>query len=133
MTTSIRVKSLSAGLPVAFAIAALAVFSASAHGADLNEITIQGSSTQTVGRDAATGAPIQETTVRAGVSYDPVTLTTNSGVALLKDNVADAARKACETADPFDDDDGTCVRDAIRSAQAQIARAVDQARTSTTG
>jgi UrcA family protein len=71
--------------------------------------------------------------VKVGVSYDPVTLTTNSGVALLKDSVADAARNACDKADPFTDDDGTCVRQAIYSAQAQIARAVTQARSSTNG
>jgi UrcA family protein len=67
------------------------------------------------------------------VSYDPVTLTTNSGIALLKDSVADAARKACDTADPLTDDGGTCVREAISSAQSQIAEAVTKARSSTAG
>ena len=62
------------------------------------------------------------------MSYDPATLTTDSGVALLKKSVADAARKACNTADPLTDDDGACVREAIDSAQAQIARIVAQAR-----
>jgi UrcA family protein len=133
MTTSTSVKILSGSLHAAFAIMAIAVFSASVHAAESNEITVQGSTAKTVGRDYATGAPIQETTVKVAVSYDPVTLTTDSGVALLKKSVADAARKACDTADPFTDDDGTCVLEAIDSAQAQIARVVTQARSSTNG
>jgi UrcA family protein len=133
MTTSTSVKILSGSLHAAFAIMAIAVFSASVHAAESNEITVQGSTAKTVGRDYATGAPIQETTVKVAVSYDPATLTTDSGVALLKKSVADAARKACETADPFTDDDGTCVLEAIDSAQAQIARVVTQARSSTNG
>jgi UrcA family protein len=133
MTTSTSVKILSGSLHAVCAAMAIAVFSASAHAAELNEITVQGSTVKTVGRDDATGAPIQETTVKVAVSYDPATLTTDSGVALLKESVADAARKACDTADPFTDDDGTCVREAIGSAQAQIARVVTQARSSANG
>src|ERR1700736_1468546 len=71
----------------------------------------------------ATRRPIRSRTMTAhaygkpsDLSYDPATLTTDSGVALLKKSVADAARKACDTAaDPVTDDDGTCVRKAIRS------------------
>jgi UrcA family protein len=133
MTTSTSVKTLGASLPAAFAIVALAVLSVSAHAADYDEITVHGSTTKTVERDYATGAPIQETTVSVGVKYDPVTLTTNSGVALLNDSVVDAARKACDTADPLTPDDGTCVQEAIHSAQAQIARAIAQARSNTNG
>ena len=134
MTTSTSVKILSGkSLHAAFAIAAIAVFSAGAHAAESNEITVQGPTVKTVGRDYATGAPIQETTVKVAVSYDPATLTTDSGVALLKESVADAARKACDSADPLSDDDGTCVRGAIDSAQAQIAQVVSQARSSTNG
>ena len=123
-------KTLSVNLYAAFAVMGLAVSSVSAYAAEPNEVTISAPATRTVARDYATGAPIQETTVKVAVSYDPVTLTTNSGVALLKDSVADAARKACDTADPLTDDGGTCVREAISSAQAQIARAVAQARSS---
>jgi UrcA family protein len=133
MMTPTRVKTLSGSLPAAFAVMALAVFSASAHAAEYDEITISGSTTKTVGREYATGAPIRETTVKVGVSYDPVTLTTNSGVALLKDAVVDAARKACDMADPLTQDDGTCLREAVRSAQPQIARAIAKARSSTNG
>src|ERR1700730_18702273 len=133
MTTSISAKILSGSLHAAFAAMAIAVFSVGAQAADLNQITVQGSTVQTVGRDAATNAPIQETTVKVAVSYDPATLTTDSGVALLKESVADAARKACDTADPLEDDDGRCVLDAVKSAQAQIARVVAQVRSSTNG
>jgi UrcA family protein len=133
MPTLTSVKTLSASLYAAFAIMALAVFSVSAHAAEPSEITVQGPTAKTVGRDYATGAAIKETSVKIAVSYDPVTLTTNSGVALLKDSVIDAAHKACEAADPFADDDGTCVREAISAAQPQIARAVSQARSSTNG
>jgi UrcA family protein len=133
VTTSTSIKFLSGTLHAAFAIMAIGLFSAGAHAADSNEITVLGSTAKTVGRDAATGAPIQATQVKVAVKYDPATLTTDSGVAALKDNVADAARKACESADPFTDDDGTCVREAIDSAQPQIARVVSQARSSTNG
>jgi UrcA family protein len=133
MTTLSSVKTLSRSLQAAAAIMALAVFSISAHAAESNEITVYGSTTKTVDRDYATGAPVQETTVKVAVSYDPVTLTTNSGIALLKDSIADAARKACATADPLTDDGGTCVREAISSAKTQIARAIAQARSSSNG
>jgi UrcA family protein len=134
MTTSTSVKILSGkSLHAAFAIMAIGVFSAGAHAAESNEITIQGPTAKIVGRDYATGAPIEETTVKVAVSYDPATLTSDSGVAQLKKSVADAARKACDTADPFTEDDGTCVRGAIDSAQARIAQLVSQARSSTNG
>ena len=133
MTTSTSVKILSGSLHAAFAIMAIAVFSAGAHAAEASEITVQGPTAKTVGRDFATGAPIQETSVKVAVSYDPATLTTDSGVALLKESVADAARKACDTADPLTDDDGACVRGAIDAARAQIARVVSQARSGANG
>jgi len=127
MTTSTTVKALSGSLPAAFAIVALAVFSAGAHAATAGQITIYGSTKNTVGRDYAINAPIQDTTVKVGVSYDPGTLTTESGIERLNDSVRDAARKACEIADPFTDDE-TCIRQAIDSAQPQIARAIAQAK-----
>src|ERR1700730_19071546 len=113
MTISTRAKILSGGLHAAFASMAIAAFSVGAHAAESNEIMVQGPTTKTVGYDLPTGAPIQETTVKIAVSYDPATLTTDSGVALLKDSVADAARKACDTADPLTDDDGACARGGI--------------------
>jgi UrcA family protein len=99
-----------------------------ANAAALYQITISTPSVKVVGRDSASGASIEETTVQTRVEFDPVTLTTNSGVALLKDKVLEAARTACESIDPVSPDDGTCVRDAVQSAQAQIDAAVAKAR-----
>lgn len=56
----------------------------------------------------------------ARIQYNPVTLTTNSGLALLKDGVEKAARELCYSIDPLDPD-GTCVRNAIESALPQIS------------
>jgi len=134
MTTSIRINTLRRNLPIAFAIGALAIMSARAHADDyLDEITIAAPAVKTVGRNSATGAPIQEVTVIARVKADPVKLTTNSGVALLKDSVLDAARKACDAADPLTPDDGTCVLTAVKAAKPQIDAAVLRARSSVNG
>jgi UrcA family protein len=133
MTISTRAKILSASLHAAFASMAIAAFSAGAHAAESNEILVQAPTTKTVGFDLPTGAPIRETTVKIAVTYDPATLTTDSGVARLNESVADAARKACDTAARVTPDDGTCVRKAIDSARAQIARIVSQARSTTNG
>jgi UrcA family protein len=124
MTISTRAKILNGSLHAAFVSMAIAAFSASARAAESKEIMVQGPTTKTVGYDLPTGTPIQQTTVKIAVTYDPATLATDSGVALLKESVADAARKACATADRVTHDDGTCVRRAIDSAQAQIARLV---------
>jgi UrcA family protein len=132
-TTSTSARMLSGSLHALFATMAIGLLSASVHAAEPNEIAIQGSTVKTVGSDYATGAPIEETTVKVAVNYDPATLKTDSGVALLKESVADAAAKACDSADPLSDDDGTCVREAIHSARAQIARVVAEARSKTNG
>jgi len=126
-------KTFSRNLYTAFAAIALTVSGVGAYAADYDEITILAPATRTVGHDYATQAPIQETTVKVAVSYDPVTLTTNSGIALLRDSVADAARSACDSADPLTDDGGTCVREAISSAQTQIDQAIARAKSSANG
>jgi UrcA family protein len=128
-TNSIRVSTLRRSLPIVFAIGALAVMSARAHADNLDPITISAPAVQTIGRDLATGVPTEQITVMARIEADPVWLTTNSGVALLKDSVLAAARRACEAADPAMPDDGTCVRTAVRSAKPQIDAAVARART----
>jgi UrcA family protein len=71
--------------------------------------------------------------VKVAVTYDLASLTTDSGVARLKESVVDAAHKACDTGDAITDDDGTCVREAIESAQPQIARVVAEARSRSSG
>jgi UrcA family protein len=122
------IKSVPDRLPILLAFAALAFVSALAQAADLPEVTISAPSVKTVDRDAATGAPIQEVTETARVSVDPVTLTTNSGVALLQDKVLETAQQLCDSTDPLaGEDDGSCVREAVKSAQTQIEADVAQA------
>jgi UrcA family protein len=130
-----RIAALRSRLPAVVVLGALAFMSAGAQAADPDEITVSAPNVKTVGRDEATGAPIQDITENASIKYDPVTLTTNSGVALLKDSVLQAALKVCNsiTFSMSDEDDGTCVRDAIKSAQAQVDAAVARARSTANG
>ena len=111
---------------------ALAIPGGGAHAARLKPITLYGPAVfaraaKTVGYGAATDAPIEEMTVKARVRYNPVILTTYSGVDLLKREVAHAAREACH-AIRFQHGDETCVRHAIRSAQPQLSAALTRAR-----
>ena len=132
-TRSIQLNALRRSLPIAFAIGALALMSARAHADTLEEVTISAPTVKTIGRDLDLATPTQEVSVTAHVTFNPVTLTTNSGVALLKDSVIDAARKACDAADPYTVDDGTCVRTAMKSAKPQIEAAVARARNTAVG
>lgn len=131
MIRSIYTKAFRMQLPVAFAIGALTMLSSLARAADSDEITISAPKVTVVGRDAATGAPIEETTREARIAVDSATLTTDSGIALLNEKVRLTAVQICDSIDPLTEDDGTCVRKAVRSAQAQvnavIARAKDTA------
>jgi UrcA family protein len=136
MSISIRVNTLRRRLPIAFAIGALAVISANAHADsldNLDEITISAPAVKTIGYEAGTVAPIKQVTVTARVAVNPVALTTNSGVALLKDSVRAAAHKACDSADPLTPDDGECVTAALRNAKPQVDAAIARARSSVNG
>jgi hypothetical protein len=134
--TSIRMNILDRILPVAFAVGAIALVSARAHAADqldpvqLDPITVSAPAAKIVGRDAATGGPIEEVTTSARVQADPVALRTSYGALMLNYSVLDAARKACIAADPFEDDDGTCVHDAVESAKPAVDAAIARARSS---
>jgi UrcA family protein len=132
MQASIRIDTLRSRLPVvAFAVGALAIMCGRAHADDpaqVDQITISAPQEQTVDSDYTTGGRVTDTTVTARIQVDPVTLTTNSGVALLKDRVREAAREACNSADPFDQDDGACISDAIDSAQKQVDALIARAR-----
>lgn len=113
------------------ALGTIALMGPRAHAADsdkLDEVTVSSARVKIVGRDAATGAPISQIMKTARIQYNPVTLTTNSGVALLKDSVEKAAREVCYSIDPLDPDDGTCVRNAIDSAMPQVDAAVARAK-----
>jgi UrcA family protein len=117
-------------LPIALAIGALTVLGAAAHAEDLDPITVSTPSVKIIGHDEATRAPIEDVTVQARIAADPQTLRTKSGVVLLKDRVMEAARKACYAADPSTFDDGTCLHQAVKAAQPQVAAAIAQARDS---
>ena len=139
--TSIRVNTLGRILPVAFAVGAIALVSARAHAADadqldpvqLDTITVSAPAVKVVDRDAASGAPIEQVTITARVQADPAALRTNYGALMLNYSVLDAARKACTAADPLEDDDGTCVHDAVESAKPQVDAAIARARSSLKG
>jgi UrcA family protein len=123
-------------LPIALALGALAFMSAGAQADEpdqVDQVTITARSVKTVGRDEATGAPIEEVSKQASIKFDPVTLTTNSGVALLKDSVFESALQICNSIglSMSYDDGGACVRDAVKSAQGQVDAAIARARSST--
>jgi UrcA family protein len=105
-----------------YLIAAIGVCTgASAQPAALEEVTVTAPTVKTIGRDA-TGTPIRELGATVRVQYNPIMLTTNSGRALLDDKVAEVARMLCSAGDTVSntDDDGNCVRQAVKTAKAQL-------------
>src|ERR1700733_13775942 len=103
-------------LSMVIALGALAFGAMGAQATDLQEVTVTVPTVQTIGRDAS-GAPIQQVSASARVQYDPIMLTTYSGRALLRDKVAEVARRLCRsldiTAGPLNEDEGTCVQRAV--------------------
>jgi UrcA family protein len=117
------------------ATATFALLGTTAQAADPNQVT---QVTVSVPRERVvaldkTLQPIKEVSITAHVKYNPVSLTTNSGVALFKDRVLQAARQACDAAAPGEPDDGTCVHNALRAAQPQITAAIERAPSSVNG
>lgn len=137
--TSIRANILSRMLPVALAAGVIALIGGRAHAAgldpvQLDPITVTAPAVKVVGRDAATGAPIEDVTIKARVQADPAALRTNYGALMLNYSVLDAARKACTTPGPFVADvDSTCVHDAVEAAKPQVDAAIARARSSVKG
>ena len=115
-------------LPLALAIGAIALTTSNVHAEELDKIVIDKPVVKVVGRDGETDAAIENVTVVARVIPDPQTLTTDSGIALLNDNVREAARTACFEADPMTPDDGTCYRKALASAKPQMAALIAHAK-----
>lgn len=109
-------------------LAALAIASTGARAAELDRVEIERPIVTVTGHDPATHAPVETRTVVAHVIPDPETLTTDSGIALLNDNIREAARKACFEASPMVPDDGHCYRAALASAKTQVAALVAHAR-----
>jgi hypothetical protein len=115
-------------LPLALAVCALALTTSNVYAEELDKIVIDQPVVKPVGRDEGTEATIEDVTVVARVIPDPETLTTDSGIALLNDNVREAARTACFKADPMTPDDGTCYRKALQSAKPQMAALIARAK-----
>jgi hypothetical protein len=109
-------------------LAALALVSTGATAAELDQIVIGQPVVKDIAPDSASAVPVEEVTVVARVIPDPETLTMDSGVKLLNDYIVEAAHKACFEANPLEMDDGTCVRNAIRSAKPQVKQVVAEAR-----
>lgn len=117
----------------AFAIGALAFFGTAAQAAEPTpEITITGTQVKTIPYDFATRRPVEQVNVTARVPVELDTLTLNSGVALLKYNVRQAAEKVCMAGDPGEsatsDVTMDCVHRALDDAQPQINALVARAR-----
>ena len=127
-TMSIHPTLLRSGLAVALAIGALTVLNVRAHAANLDPITVSAPVVKTIGRDMVTEGSIEDITVTAHIAVDAETLRNDSGVVLLKDRVLEAAYKVCYAADPFSFGDTDCVREAVKSAQPQVAAAITHAR-----
>jgi hypothetical protein len=117
-----------ATLPLALAIGVLALTTGTVYAAELDKIEIDKPIVKEVGHDESTEATIENVTVVAHVIPDPETLTMDSGIALLNDNVREAAREACFEADPMTPDDGTCYRKALASAKPQVAALIAHAK-----
>lgn len=111
-------------------VVALTALNVGAHAANLDPITLSPPIVKPIGHDMVTEAPVDDVTVNAHIAVDTETLRNKSGVVLLKDRVLQAAHQACEAADPYMQDDGTCVRDAIKAAQSQVDAAIANARSS---
>lgn len=123
-------RTLRSGVSVLVAICTLTAFGQRAHAAELDPITISAPELHRVGREAATGAPIDKVTVQARIAVDSETLKNDSGVVLLKDRVVQAAQQACAAADRTEPDDGTCVRAAVKAAKPQVDAVIAHARAS---
>ena len=115
-------------LPLALAVGAIALTASNVYAEELDKIVIDQPVVKVVGRDGGDDAPIEDVTVVARVIPDPETLTTDSGIALLNDNVREAARTACFKADQLTPDDGTCYRKAMAAAKPQMAALIAHAK-----
>jgi UrcA family protein len=117
----------------AVAIGTLAFFGTVVQAAEPTpEITITGTQVKTIPYDFATRRPVERVDVTASVPVELDTLTLNSGVALLKYNVRQAAKRACMAGDPGEsatsDVTMDCVHRAVDDAQPQINALVERAR-----
>ena len=120
-------------LPAALAFIALGVIACTRATAATpsGAITVSVPAVKTVGSDSLTGAPIEQSTVTARVGFDPRTLTTESGVARLREQVLEAASRACRAA--LTDDYERCVLTTVQSVAPQVDKAIERSRESSSG
>jgi len=98
-----------------------------------NEVIVSAPSEKIVGTDFETGAPRKDIVVVARVRTDPVVLTLNSGVALFKDSVYEAARRACGADDLHGQIDVGCLHNAMKDAKPQMDAIIAKARSASNG
>lgn len=134
---SIRDNTLRTVLTATSVVIALSALSTRANAAPfvdpVNVITLSAPEVRYVGNDNSIGAPIKQTKVVARVKTDLVTLTMNSGVALFKDSVVQAAREACGADEPHGEVDVGCVRSALKGAKPQMDALIAKARSESNG
>jgi hypothetical protein len=134
---SIRDNKFRTVLSVASLVVALATLSMRANANTFvdpaNVITMSAPSEKIVGTDIETGAPRKDIVVVARVKTDPVVLTLNSGVALFKDSVYEAARRACGADDLHGQIDVGCLRNAMKDAKPQMDAIIAKARSASNG
>ena len=118
-TSTPLIDTLRPNLHLIIAIGALSI--AAAQAATLEEVTVTAPTVKTLGRDA-TGTPIRQLSATVRLQYNPISLTTNSGRALLDDKVVEVARGLCGAGGTVSntDDNESCVRDAVRGAKTQL-------------
>ena len=131
-TSSIRANAPRRIVPIAIAVGALAFTSVRAQTEKPVEITIVAKTVKVLRYGFGVGAPEKQAWVTTKVKIDPVALTTRSGVALFKESVWDAARKACDAADPYAPvgTDDECVHAAVKAAKPQVNAVIKLARSS---
>jgi UrcA family protein len=97
-----------------------------------SQVTIQASHQVTkkvVGR-TATGIPIELVQLNRHVGFSDLDLSTSAGAAELEKRIKETAREACKQIDtlyPLDfteDNDQTCINDAVSHAMAQAKQAI---------
>ena len=132
-TVSLHLSDQRRFFPAALACAALALSgcaratAAAASGA----VTVSVPTVKTVGSDSLTGAPIEKSTVTVRVGFDPRTLTTEAGVARLREHVLEAASKACRVA--LTDDYERCVLTTVEAVEPQVDKAIARSKGSSGG
>jgi UrcA family protein len=127
----------------AFAFGALALLNSRAQAAEMPQVTVSAPTERTPGtfgdvisndgRDEAINSSLPTVSRTVRLKVDPVMFTTDSGVALLNDQVRETAQKLCSSLDTPSFENDVCVADAIASAQPQIAAGVARAKANANG